>query len=126
MRRKGRPTCELKTQWNWTSFTSEDGTVISSIVTPEGERHVRSRFVIGADGARSPVRNCAGIEMDDLGFDEQWLVIDTLVHDYERLPKVNLQICDPARPTTCVLMGSGRHRWEFMLKPDETAEQMSG
>ena len=114
---------QLKTQWNWTAFTNEGGTVVSSIVTPQGERQIRSRFVIGADGARSPVRTAAEIEMDDLGFDEQWLVIDTLVQDFERLPKINLQICDPARPTTCVLMGSGRHRWEFMLKPDETAEQ---
>jgi 3-(3-hydroxy-phenyl)propionate hydroxylase len=36
---------------------------------------------------------------------------------------VNLQVCDPERPTTCVLMGPGRHRWEFMLKPGETPEQ---
>jgi len=121
---EGQANLQLKTQWNWTSFRSADGAIISAIVTPEGERQIRSRFVIGADGARSPVRAAAGIEMDDLGFDEQWLVIDVLVHDQERLPKINLQICDPQRPTTCVLMGSGRHRWEFMLKPHETAEEM--
>ena len=32
---------------------------------------------------------------------------------------------DPARPTTCVLMGPGRHRWEFMLLPGETAEDIA-
>jgi 3-(3-hydroxy-phenyl)propionate hydroxylase len=85
---------------------------------------VRSRFIVGADGARSPVRECAGIALDDLQFDEQWLVIDTIVRDAARLPDINLQICDPARPTTCVLMGAGRHRWEFMLKPGETAADM--
>ena len=115
---------ELGVQWNWTSFRSEDGAVISTVATPEGQRNIRSRFLVGADGARSPVRTAAGIAMDDLGFDEQWLVIDTLVHDQERLPKVNLQICDPERPTTCVVMGSGRHRWEFMLRPHETVDQM--
>ena len=73
---------------------------------------------------RVPVREGAGIGFDDLGFDEPWLVIDTIVHDFERLPKVNLQICDPERPTTCVLMGEGRHRWEFMIKPGETPEQV--
>ncbi len=121
---EGQVNLDLKTQWNWTSVRIKDCAVISSISTPEGERKIRSRFLVGADGARSPVRAAAGIEMDDLGFDEQWLVIDALVLDQERLPKVNLQICDPERPTTCVLMGSGRHRWEFMLKPEETAEQM--
>lgn len=114
----------LRTSWNWVSYGNEGSNVVSTIETPEGMQLIRSRFVIGADGARSPVRNAAGIEFDDLGFDEQWLVIDTIVHDAERLPKINLQICDPARPTTCVLMGSGRHRWEFMLKPDETADQV--
>jgi len=115
----------LRTRWNWVSYDNEGGSVISTIETPEGTQLLRSRFVIGADGARSPVRTAAGIERDDLGFDERWLVIDTLVHDAERLPKINLQICDPARPTTCVLMGSGRHRWEFLLKPGETPEQVS-
>jgi len=45
------------------------------------------------------------------------------VHDNGPLPPVNLQICDPNRPSTSVLMGSGRHRWEFMLKPGETPAQ---
>jgi 3-(3-hydroxy-phenyl)propionate hydroxylase len=113
----------LHTGCNWISFREEDGTVLSRIDTPAGARTIRSRFLVGCDGARSAVRAAAGIELDDLQFDESWLVIDAIVHDFERLPKVNLQICDPARPTTCVLMGSGRHRWEFMLKPQETPEQ---
>ena len=119
-----QPKLDVQTNWNWTSYCNHEGAVTSTIVTPEGERHIRSRFLVGADGARSPVRAAADIAMDDLGFDEEWLVIDALVKDFERLPKVNLQICDPTRPTTCVLMGSGRHRWEFMLKPGETAERM--
>ncbi len=93
-------------------------------MTPDGQRTLRSRWLVGADGTRSPVRAAAGIELDDLQFDEPWLVIDTIVHDFDRLPPVNLQICDPARPTTCVLMGEGRHRWEFMMLPGETAEQI--
>ena len=62
--------------------------------------------------------------LDDLQFDEPWLVIDTIVHDAARLPDANLQICDPARPTTCVLMGNGRHRWEFMIRPDENPQDL--
>ena len=61
---------------------------------------------------------------DDLGFEEPWLVVDVLVDDPSRLPDANLQICNPARPTTCVLMGEGRHRWEFMILPGETPEQV--
>ncbi|MGE0045541.1 MAG: bifunctional 3-(3-hydroxy-phenyl)propionate/3-hydroxycinnamic acid hydroxylase [Hyphomonadaceae bacterium] len=114
----------LKTRWAFVSCAETDDGVLSAIETPGGAQEVRSRFIVGADGARSPVRSAASIGFDDLGFDESWLVIDVLVHDASRLPDVNLQICNPARPTTCVLMGAGRHRWEFMAKPGETAEQM--
>ncbi|WP_447412358.1 hypothetical protein, partial [Clostridium perfringens] len=54
------------------------------------------------------------------------MVVDTIVRDPSRLPNVNLQICDPARPTTCVLMGAGRHRWEFMVKPGEDVDTLLG
>ncbi|MDP3737519.1 MAG: bifunctional 3-(3-hydroxy-phenyl)propionate/3-hydroxycinnamic acid hydroxylase [Hyphomonadaceae bacterium] len=118
------PDFRLKTSCTWVSSEEHGDTVVSRVRGADGEQSVRSCFVVGCDGARSPVREAASIELDDLQFDEPWLVIDTLVRDAERLPKINLQICDPARPTTCVLMGSGRHRWEFMLKPGETAEQM--
>lgn len=84
---------------------------------------IRARYLVGCNGASSRVRETLGIELEDYGFDESWLVVDALVPDSEAVPKVNLQICDPARPTTCVLMSAGRHRWEFMMLPGETPEQ---
>jgi 3-(3-hydroxy-phenyl)propionate hydroxylase len=90
-----------------------------------GQQKAKASFLIACDGASSPVRTQAEIELDDLNFDEPWLVIDALVSDPSRLPHDNLQICDPKRPTTCVNIGHGRHRWEFMLLPGETAEQVS-
>jgi 3-(3-hydroxy-phenyl)propionate hydroxylase len=83
---------------------------------------VEARYVIGCDGASSPVRKALGITHFDYGFDEPWLVIDAKVKRPERMPNLNLQICDPVRPTTCVLMGPGRHRWEFMIRPGEDAQ----
>ncbi len=109
----------LHTCWEVLSFVDDGAGVTARIATPAGERSLRARYLVGADGARSPVRHACGIEFEDLGFEEPWLVVDTIVHDAERLPTANLQICDPARPTTCVLMGEGRHRWEFMIRPGE-------
>lgn len=83
---------------------------------------IESRFLVGCDGAWSGVREAVGITLEDYQFDEPWLVVDTIPDDPAKLPSVNLQICDPARPTTCVLMGPGCHRWEFMLLPGEDAE----
>ncbi len=119
------PEAELHGGWELGAFGEEDGGVTAEIATPEGPRTIRTRWLVGADGARSPVRKAMGIVFDDLDFEEPWLVVDMLVGDPARLPTANLQICDPKRPTTCVLMGEGRHRWEFMILPGETAEQVS-
>jgi 3-(3-hydroxy-phenyl)propionate hydroxylase len=98
------------------------GGVEATIVDDDGPLKVQARYLVGCDGAWSPVREAIGGKLEDLQFDEPWLVIDAIPRPGARMPTVNLQICDPARPTTCVLMGPGRHRWEFMLLPGETAE----
>ena len=115
---------ELRSQWVFVGFDEGKDGINATFDTPGGQASLRAKYLVGADGARSSVREISGIVFDDLKFDEPWLVIDTIVQDYSRLPEVNLQICDPERPTTCVLMGEGRHRWEFMIKPGETPEQV--
>lgn len=119
------PMAELLHSSELTVFTTDDEGVTATLAAPASERSIRARYLVGADGARSPVREASGIAFDDLNFEEPWLVVDVLVDDYLKLPTENLQICDPNRPTTCVLMGQGRHRWEFMILPGETAEQVS-
>lgn len=116
---------DLRSNWTFERFQPSDNGIAADFSTPRGARTIHAKYLIGCDGARSAVREACGIAFLDLEFDEPWLVIDTIVHDASRLPSVNLQICDPARPTTCVLMGEGRHRWEFMMKPGETAEQVT-
>ncbi|MGE4431193.1 MAG: bifunctional 3-(3-hydroxy-phenyl)propionate/3-hydroxycinnamic acid hydroxylase [Sphingobium sp.] len=103
----------------------DDGEGVTSFWTEEaGEVEVRSRFLVGCDGAWSPVREGAGLTLDDLGFDEPWLVLDVEVDPANGLPTTNMQYCNPERPTTYVIMGNSRRRFEFMLKPGETPEQM--
>jgi len=114
----------LRNSWEMLSFVDDSDGVAAVFATPQGERTLRSRCLVGADGARSPVRKALDIEFEDLGFEEPWLVVDVLVDDPSRLPTANLQICNPARPTTCVLMGKGRHRWEFMILPGEKQDEV--
>lgn len=121
----GRAPGALRSGWEMLEFAGGEDGVSALFDTPEGARAVRARFLVGADGARSPVRKACAIAFEDLGFEEPWLVVDVLVDDPTRLPAANLQICDPARPTTCVLMGEGRHRWEFMILPGESPEAVS-
>jgi FAD binding domain len=88
------------------------------------EREVTAAYVIGCDGANSLVRERTGTPVEDLGFVFDWLIADTIPRDPALLAGVNLQRCDPTRPTTLVSGGPGRRRWEWMLLPGEDAEQV--
>jgi 3-(3-hydroxy-phenyl)propionate hydroxylase len=83
---------------------------------------IKARFLVGCDGASSGVRETIGGGLEDLEFDEPWLVVDVIPRPGSTLPEVNLQICNPDRPITCVQSGPGRHRWEIMLRPGEVHE----
>ena len=86
-------------------------------------RTISARWVVGADGANSFVREVSGITRRDLGFQERWLVVDAEPHDMGALAHLPIasQHCDPSRPTTVVQSGPRHRRWEFMLLPDERA-----
>ncbi|GGU94410.1 3-(3-hydroxyphenyl)propionate hydroxylase [Streptomyces albospinus] len=80
-------------------------------------------YIIGCDGANSFVREHLQTSVTDLGFFYDWLIVDVIPH--EPWPQINLQICDPARPTTLVSGGPGRRRWEFMRMPGETLDDLN-
>lgn len=105
-------------------FSQDADGVTAVLSSPEGERTVRARYIVGCDGASSRVREAIGGGLFDYGFDEPWLVVDAKLAEGGALPTVNLQVCDPARPTTCVQGGVGRHRWEFMILPGETPQSL--
>jgi len=91
----------------------------------EEQQSVRARYVIGADGANSFVRQSLGIEWQDLGFQEDWLVVDLQPKPGVQLDVPDIgQWCNPERPTTMVPGGPGYRRWEFMRLPHETIEDL--
>jgi 3-(3-hydroxy-phenyl)propionate hydroxylase len=88
---------------------------------------VRARYVIGCDGASSTVRALAGLALQDLEFDEPWLVVDALVNErgLAKLPATSVQYCEPQRPCS-FLIGPGNHRrWEIALHADEDPAEMA-
>ncbi|AXE98429.1 bifunctional 3-(3-hydroxy-phenyl)propionate/3-hydroxycinnamic acid hydroxylase [Paraburkholderia hospita] len=123
---QGWEAVELRQQADYCEVTlrrsrNENGTWVLTDET----RTVRARYVVGADGANSFVRKSLGITFDDLGFQEDWLVIDLQPHEGVKLDVPDIgQWCNPARPTTMVPGGPGYRRWEFMRLPHETREEM--
>jgi flavoprotein hydroxylase len=100
---------------------TDDGDEVTVVVrTASGpETSLRASWVIGCDGANSFVREAIGATTTDLGFSHDWLLCDVVPRDPAAFDRPNLQICDPARPTTAVGSGPGHRRWEFMRRPDE-------
>ncbi|WP_260957756.1 bifunctional 3-(3-hydroxy-phenyl)propionate/3-hydroxycinnamic acid hydroxylase [Pseudomonas citri] len=91
------------------------------------ERTVTATHVLACDGGTSQIRSRLGLKMEDLAFDEPWLVVDVILNEGagEHLPQTNVQFCELARPCTFVV-GPGRHRrWEFMINPDEQPSEIS-
>ncbi|GAA2011568.1 bifunctional 3-(3-hydroxy-phenyl)propionate/3-hydroxycinnamic acid hydroxylase [Catenulispora yoronensis] len=92
----------------------------------EGEPHtVRARYLVGCDGANSTVRNLLGLELTDLGFFFDWLILDMIPNEPMTFDPPAWQLCDPARPTTIVPGGPGRRRWEFMALPGEDVNDLN-
>lgn len=80
-----------------------------------------ARYLIACDGGSSPIRKWMGIGLEDLGFDEPWLVVDARVpqHVSDRLPQTQVQYCEAQRPCTYVYCTEDHRRWEIMLNEDE-------
>jgi 3-(3-hydroxy-phenyl)propionate hydroxylase len=94
-------------------------------VVGDAARAVRARWAIACDGGGSTVRGLLGVELDDLDFDEPWLVVDLHVNErgLAKLPKTSVQFCEPQRPCTLVI-GPGNHRrWEISLLPGEDLQE---
>ncbi|MFI8975168.1 bifunctional 3-(3-hydroxy-phenyl)propionate/3-hydroxycinnamic acid hydroxylase [Nocardia asteroides] len=117
------PEATLRANAEVESVVEEHGSVLVEFVdrntgAPES---VRAEYVLGCDGANSLVRGAIGAQLRDLRFEQSWLVIDiATTTDLGQWEGIH-QICDPERAATYMRIGKTRHRWEFRLRPGETA-----
>ena len=88
---------------------------------------VRAQWLVACDGGRSGVRNSLGIKMAGKSFPEPWLVVDIKAKEgedcFRHMPYFNFH-CDPKQPTVSCPQPNGHHRFEFLLMPGQTKEQM--
>ncbi len=112
--RHPRVTCETSTE---VTAIAQDAEGVA-LATTRGER--RASWVVGCDGAKSFLRGVIGGGMDDLGFDERWLVVDVILkRPRPDLGDHSVQFCNPDRPATYVRGVGDRRRWEITVHQDE-------
>jgi 3-(3-hydroxy-phenyl)propionate hydroxylase len=115
------PRIDLRLGWEVVEVRATDPVAVRARTPPGDIVTFPAAAVLACDGASSTVREELGVEVRDRGFAQRWLVLDVLVE--RRPPSLSRpqQRCDPARPSTSVPLGAGRHRFELLLRPDEDA-----
>ncbi len=101
---------------------SPDGVVATLDVGEGCTSAVRARYLVGADGAGSLVRQLIGQEFKGQTYAEDWLVVDAFGAQ-NPIDHVEF-LCNHRRPTPHMTAPGGRERWEFMLQPGETRADM--
>ncbi|MDX3642856.1 bifunctional 3-(3-hydroxy-phenyl)propionate/3-hydroxycinnamic acid hydroxylase [Streptomyces sp. MB09-02B] len=82
-----------------------------------------AKYLVACDGASSGVRRDLAASLDDLAFDEWWVVVDTHVSGDAELPERVTQYCRPERPGTYIVGPGALRRWEIKLLPGEDPEE---
>ncbi|MFI0975544.1 bifunctional 3-(3-hydroxy-phenyl)propionate/3-hydroxycinnamic acid hydroxylase [Streptomyces sp. NPDC021093] len=119
------PNVDIRFGTTVTDLTQEQDRVTLS--TADGAT-LAARYVVGCDGGNSFVRDALGVEQDDLGFSEPWLVCDFALRRPAAelgLPSM-LQIGDPEEPTTIVTTTAGHQRFCFLLDKDDDGDNGDG
>ena len=104
------------------TFAETPHGVETEILVGGSKRKLFVKYIVGADGANSTVRNLIGEEFTGNSYSEDWLIVDTLPHT-PTIQHIEFS-CDPARPSPHMPAPGGRERWEFMLAKGETRQQM--
>ena len=125
---QGLASVEIALRCEFLSLQQDGEGVTLELRNEDGShRQVRAKYLVACDGAASPGRNAVGIELEDLGFDQPWLVVDVLVNEsgLAKLPATSVQYCEPQRPST-FLIGPGNHRrWEISINEGEDPKRMA-
>jgi 3-(3-hydroxy-phenyl)propionate hydroxylase len=122
----------INTGWRVTGLTQDaDGVDVTAEpwsleevgenLKPAQSKTFRAKYVLGADGAKSVVRDILGAENEDFGYRDAWLSID--IERREPLPEKYLygtswQIADPGKVLVVVPAGTKRMRFELQVDPD--------
>ena len=105
-------------------FESSSQSVNIKCIINNGISTFNSKLLIGCDGASSFIRKSLGIELDDFGYNQKWLVCDTHLTKDINLKNELIQVCNPKRPCTFLHGRRGHLRFEFKVMPDDNLKDL--
>jgi 3-(3-hydroxy-phenyl)propionate hydroxylase len=94
---------------------------------PALSKTARAKYVVGADGAKSVVREVLGVERETMPYRDAWLSVD--IERRECLPTqfmygTSWQVADVGNVIVVVPAGTKRMRFEFQVDPDGDHTQL--
>ncbi|MEO3988509.1 bifunctional 3-(3-hydroxy-phenyl)propionate/3-hydroxycinnamic acid hydroxylase [Pseudocitrobacter cyperus] len=106
------------------AFSQNGDSVTINLQCPEGKREtVKADWLVACDGGASVVRRTLNVPFEGKTAPNKWIVID-IANDPLATPHIYL-CCDPVRPYVSAALPHGVRRFEFMVMPGETEEQLS-
>ncbi len=136
------PCVNLRFQHSVETLEQNADCVVVTIRTPAGTLHkVRCSYLLACDGGGSTIRHSLNIPLQGKTFAQRWLVIDSISKCTGTLSggqvtpcgnpvwgtgnqEVVKIFCNPQRPAVSIPAPHHGRRWEFMLLPGETEEEM--
>ncbi len=105
--------------WHMDRYEALADRVMLHLLGPADEaRVVTCDYLVGCDGAASPVREQQGVQLAGTTFDERWLILD--LENNENTTKHTEVFCDRRRPCITLPGPDRTRRYEFKLLPGET------
>ena len=99
-----------------TGFVQNDDGVDLNLRIGGRTEHARAGYLVGCDGASSPVRKALGLSLEGETSPERWLIVDLADSPAER---DTLVFCDIRRPSIALPGPDRTRRFEFKLFPHE-------
>ncbi|GGB84531.1 3-(3-hydroxy-phenyl)propionate/3-hydroxycinnamic acid hydroxylase [Marinobacterium zhoushanense] len=105
------------------NFSQDEQGVLLEVEDNEGNRYeLTADYVAASDGGKSYFRTTLDIPLEGLTYEQKWLIIDLKgTRDNFRQTRV---YCDPRRPGINLPGPDGTRRFEFMMLPGETEEEV--
>jgi 3-(3-hydroxy-phenyl)propionate hydroxylase len=117
------PNAEVLWSTTVTGLSQDAAGVQVTVLDPdENVRILRAAYVVGADGGRSVTRKAVGVDFPGSTAKSDWLVID-IRNDPLGQPGAYVG-ADPGRPYASISIPHGIRRFEFMMLPGESDQDV--